>query len=721
MFYENRLSTTAVYSGWREPVRSRDELLADYEVAGRALYDGTQGLNVRQWSCRAVSREDGASIVWDVQLSSGSGWVTMFTRGAQVTEVAFAFDVNMYPFIAFSEDNGDVGFWWFDSSDSTQKFTQLPTGSKNPRCCIDEKREDQTDVTDVIFAYIRGGSLYFRMLRERYQTEHLLKSGLGADAELVCVQMNDKLRLQFQFRGQVNGDEFTALATPRLSDIVSDLLSRSGVSKPDVDVTMLSQTEVLGYKCASQAGADTYIQPLRQAFFFDVSEYDKKIRFPMRGGPAVAQVSIDNMLDDHGDSPLHMERVQEAELLRKVSVISIDPAAGYAPMTQSAERRSNTVMATSESTTEVPITMSSDEAATVASKRIKVAWGELHKADFRLGVPWSSLTPADVIEVTDKRGSRYRMRVVSVSEDTGQIEIEAIEDADFAYRSSASGITPAPPRSTTPGLVGDTTPIPMNLPALRTSDNVPGIYVATVGGGTGWTGAEFWLSADDGQTYSPIGGVDIGSTVGTLDAAITAATDPFSVTLDQGELFNATPEQLAARQNAFAILTAGVAEIGQFANATEGAPLQYELDTISRGLLDTTAAPHDAGDRFVLLDDSVVFLPIDQSFSGRDLLIKAVSFGQTTDEATAVSFRYEPIIRPSQFYRRDDMEAVGGETTITLDKQPTGLQILRDGVLLTSGYTMSGLVATLATPATTGQEYTVIYWASEEPAATTLT
>lgn len=647
MFYENRLSTTAVYSGWREPVRSRDELLMDYEVAGRALYDGTQGLNVRQWTCRAVSREDGAAVVWDVQISSGSGWQTMFTRPTQVTEVSFAFDVNMYPFIAFADAGGnDVWFWWFDSSDSTQKFTQLPDGSKSPRCCIDEKRPGQTDITDVIFAYIRGGSLYFRMLRERYQTEHLLKSGLGVDAELVCVQMNDKMRLQFQFRGQVNGDEFTALATPRLSDIVSDLLSRSGVSKPDVDVTMLSQTEVMGYKCASQAGADSYIQPLRQAFFFDVSEYDKKIRFPMRGGPAVAQVSIDHMLDDHGSSPLHMERVQEAELLRKVSVISIDPAAGYAAMTQSAERRSNTVAATSEATTEVPITMSSDEAATVASKRIKVAWGELHKADFRLGVPWTSLTPADVIEVTDKRGARYRMRVVSVMEDTGQIEIEVIEDADFAYRSSASGITPAPPRSTTPGLVGDTTPIPMNLPSLRTSDNVPGIYVATVGGGTGWTGAEFWLSADGGQTYSPIGGVDIGSTVGTLDAAITATTDPFSVTLDQGELFNATPEQLAARQNAFAILTAGVAEIGQFANATEGAPLQYELDTISRGLLDTTAAPHDSGDRFVLLDDSVVFLPIDQSFSGRTLLIKAVSFGQSTDEATPVPFVYNPKTGP---------------------------------------------------------------------------
>src|SRR5574344_614172 len=117
--------------------------------------------------------------------------------------------------------------------------------------------------------------------------------------------------------------------------------------------------------------------------------------------------------------------------------------------------------------------------------------------------------------------------------------------------------------------------------------------------------------------------------------------------LEQGELFNATPEQLAARQNAFAILTAGVAEIGQFANATEGAPLQYDLDTITRGLLDTTAAPHDAGDRFVLLDDSVAFLPIDQSFSGRDLLIKAVSFGQTTDEATAVSFRYDPKSGPA--------------------------------------------------------------------------
>lgn len=724
MLPDGVLSTTAVVTGYPDPVKQPGDLLIDWERAGVYLNDPSQGLMVKVWTLRGIPNPDTLEV--DVVISAPGGVAVgessrVLFSGADITEVALGFDQNMNPFVAYVQ-SGQAKFWWYDSVSSGMIFTDLPAGSRTPRATIDDKRPFNIANSDNILAYMRGSDLIVRYQRERYQIEHVLDT-FGPNAELLSVAMNTQNRLQFRVRfAQVDPDDtrYKVQASPFLADIVQDLLGRSGVDRGDVDVTDL-YTETLGYKCASQAGADAYIQPLRQAFFFDVSEYDKKIRFPMRGGPAVAQVSVDHMLDDHGDSPLHMERVQEAELLRKVSVISIDPAAGYAAMTQSAERRSNTVAATSEATTEVPITMSSDEAATVASKRIKVAWGELHKADFRLGVPWSSLTPADVIEVTDKRGSRYRMRVVSVSEDTGQIEIEAIEDADFAYRSSASGIAPAPPRSTTPGLVGDTTPIPMNLPALRTSDNVPGIYVATFGGGTGWTGAEFWLSADDGQTYSPIGGVDIGSTVGTLDTAITAATDPFSVTLDQGELFNATPEQLAARQNAFAILTAGVAEIGQFANATEGATLQYELDTVTRGLLDTTAAPHDAGDRFVLLDDSVVFLPIDQSFSGRDLLIKAVSFGQTTDEATAVSFRYEPIIRPSQFYRRDDMDAVGGETTITLDKQPTGLQILRDGVLLTSGYTMSGLVVTLATPATAGQEYTVIYWASEEPAATTLT
>lgn len=624
-------STTTVPSQFADSFDTGSPLI-DIEYGGIAINDASMGLMYQPWTLRYDAPSG------DMILSPRSGTPTVLFNRSGITEVSLAFDRNMQPAVAFVQ-NGQAKFYFYSPIDDNFVMWETQLGqAKNPKVTHDDKRDTESSRSDVILAYVMGNSIRYRQQRDRYLTEYTFAtSGVNA---LYRVGMNKGGRLQFMYDG--TGES----SSPFLADIVLDLMRRVGVSPYDVDVSDL-YTRVLGYKVATQSGVDTLIQPLRQAFFFDVSEYDKKIRFPMRGGPAVAQVSIDDMMDDHGNSPLHMERVQEAELLRKVSVISIDPAAGYAAMTQSAERRSNTVMATSESTTEVPITMSSDEAATVASKRIKVAWGELHKADFRLGVPWTSLTPADVIEVTDKRGARYRMRVVSVSEDTGQIEIEAIEDADFAYRSSASGITPAPPRSTTPGLVGETTPIPMNLPSLRTSDNVPGIYVATVGGGTGWTGAEFWLSADDGQTYSPIGGVDIGSTVGTLDTAITAATDPFSVTLDQGELFNATPEQLAARQNAFAILTAGVAEIGQFANATEGAPLQYDLDTITRGLLDTTAAPHDAGDRFVLLDDSVVFLPIDQSFSGRDLLIKAVSFGQTTDEATAVSFRYDPKSGPA--------------------------------------------------------------------------
>lgn len=723
MLPDGVLSTTAVVTGYPDPVKQPGDLLIDWERAGVYLNDPSQGLMVKVWTLRGIPNPDTLEV--DVVISAPGGVdpgepSRVLFSGADITEVALGFDQNMNPFVAYVQA-GQAKFWWYDSVSTGMIFTDLPAGARTPRATIDDKRPFNIANSDNILAYMLGSDLIVRYQRERYQIEHVMDT-LGPEAELLSVAMNTQNRLQFRVRfAEVNAEDprYKVQASPFLADIVQDLLGRSGVDRGDVDVTDL-YTETLGYKCASQAGADSYIQPLRQGFFFDVSEYDKKIRFPKRGGPAVAALTVDDYLETDG-SPLNLERVQEAELLRKVNLTYIDPAASYGPMTQAAERRSNTVLAKAEANSELPITMSADEAATVATRRLKVAWGELHKGDFDVGVPWSRLTPADVIEVTDKRGVRFRMRVLSIIEDSGQFSVEAIEDADWAYLSTAKGVTPVPPQSTTPGLVGDTQIVIMNLPALRGVDNVPGVYIAGYGTGSGWVGVEYWLSADGGQTYQPIGGIDIPANIGQTNGAQAASADPLNVRMLSGELSSATSAQLAARQNAIAIGSGGVFEIAQFENATETATDQYTLDTIAYNLLGTTASAHAEGDPVVLLDDAVAFCPIDRAFAGQTLLIKPVSFGQTLDEVTAVSFTYNPIINPPLFYRRDDILAVGGETTVTMDKAPTGLQILVNGILLTSGYTLSGNVATLATPATAGDEYTIIYFSEENPAATTLT
>src|SRR5690606_21915742 len=109
-----------------------------------------------------------------------------------------------------------------------------------------------------------------------------------------------------------------------------------------------------------------------------------------------------------------------------------------------------------------------------------------------------------------------------------------------------------------------------------------------------------------------------------------------------GELDSATPEQLAARLNGFAIITDGDAEIGQFADAEETDDLEYDLTNVARGQMGTAAVPHAAGDTFVLLDGDVHFLPIDSAHAGKTLIFRAVSIGTPVQRNETVSAVFDP-------------------------------------------------------------------------------
>src|SRR5690606_20271385 len=109
----------------------------------------------------------------------------------------------------------------------------------------------------------------------------------------------------------------------------------------------------------------------------------------------------------------------------KVNVTMVDSTAGWVPNTQTAERRSPTIQAKGESTIAVPVTGTPDFAATVALKRLYIPWGEPHKFKYALGLPWSHLTPTDVIVYEDERGREYEVRLGESTEDYGHMTMEA--------------------------------------------------------------------------------------------------------------------------------------------------------------------------------------------------------------------------------------------------------------------------------------------------------
>lgn len=184
----NRLTDTDNSASFSARVRSPGEHLQDYEMGGAGVSDSSQGLLVKLWT----ARYEGDSVLLS---APGVPETVLFTRPG-ITQIALAFDTNMAPFVAF-QDPGGVAYWWFDPSEGEHVVgPYLPAGVHSPRCCLDDKRYLTDQTRDIILAYLRDGSLYYRQQRDNYGVEYLLTD--EHDLQMfVAVGMNRKNSLQF--------------------------------------------------------------------------------------------------------------------------------------------------------------------------------------------------------------------------------------------------------------------------------------------------------------------------------------------------------------------------------------------------------------------------------------------------------------------------------------------------------------------------------------------
>lgn len=190
MLPDHVLSSQTIRSTFKYPRNIPREDLVDYSLGGVGLNDASEGLETNAWR---GSLSDG-----EITLeTTGVEPVVVFTNPS-VIRFSFTFDQNMNPFIAFDTENTSH-YYWFDSLTSDYVLSTLPVGSKYATAALDETRNRLTGTSDVILAYLRDGSLYFREQRDRYLNEYLLESGLD-NYKIYQIGMNNVLRFQFQLR-----------------------------------------------------------------------------------------------------------------------------------------------------------------------------------------------------------------------------------------------------------------------------------------------------------------------------------------------------------------------------------------------------------------------------------------------------------------------------------------------------------------------------------------
>jgi hypothetical protein len=448
--------------------------------------------------------------------------------------------------------------------------------------------------------------------------------------------------------GTVHGttSTVTAKCTATVADIVRDVCLRAGLTDAQLDLMAVEADEVRGFLIGRQMAAAEAIRALQPWSSFDLVEWgdytdaSTKLRAVKRGGPALFDITDDDLIASDDDQET---RAQAVEFPRKINVLAPDLDADYNPTKETAERQTQDVRAVGEQTVEVPISMNRTEKAQLADKMLRIAWTEAEgKLERQLPENFSVLTPSDPFTYGGKR-----WRADRVEYGDGVVKVEAVRDRISAYVSTASGSTAINPTPPALRLRGPTVISAMNLPPLVTQQNTPGMVVAVTGLLDGWIGCDLQLSVDGGQTYQSVAQILVESTMGDLTADC-GTSGTVSIRLLHGHTMDTVSDaQIAARQNAWAVTTDGVSEVGQSQTVDETDATDtttfYDLTDSTRGELSTTNAAHYTGDRFVLLDGNTTFVPIDVKYAGQTLLFRPVSIGTVPENNRAYPFLYAPI------------------------------------------------------------------------------
>ncbi|WP_204376559.1 GTA baseplate fiber-binding domain-containing protein, partial [Ventosimonas gracilis] len=91
-------------------------------------------------------------------------------------------------------------------------------------------------------------------------------------------------------------------------------------------------------------------------------------------------------------------------------------------------------------------------------------------------------------------------------------------------------------------------------------------------------------------------------------------------------------------------------EIINFSGVTQTGDTTYELTGLLRGRKHTAATSHSAGERFILLDDQILFVPAEQFDLNRTLTFRATSYGAEPSTSGWQSLTLTGIKEPAPAY-----------------------------------------------------------------------
>lgn len=451
----------------------------------------------------------------------------------------------------------------------------------------------------------------------------------------------------------------------KLSDIVSDICLRSGLTAGDIDVTALTD-DVVGIVYGAQMSFRSMIEPLQTAYFFDAVESDGKIVFVKRGRAVCANIPEDDLAARDAmtlDAPPDQVKIthqQELELPRRVTIDYFAADADFQDGSQYdaiQTRFSQNVVKL-----QLPIGLTDNEAKTIAMTNLYALWAGRNSYEFKTNRAYSHLNPTDVVTI-NKGGLVLPTRIVKRTDGgDGVISWQGVSENSTAYSQAGVG-----------GKVGGGTQVLstpsttqlmlLNLPLVEDRfSTTPTLFFAANGYDNTWVGAELYTSRDGLSTFQDTGiALTKPATIGTASSVL-PAPKAFGVFDDANSVLvfisniNAELSSDTVLNVLNGVNTASLGgEILSFTTATLIKPRQYRLTGLLRGLFGTedSAKSHVVGEQFVLLSGTAMrAIPMDSVLINTSVVFKAVAVGDTLDNtrAQSITFSGKNLRDPSPVY-----------------------------------------------------------------------
>lgn len=444
-------------------------------------------------------------------------------------------------------------------------------------------------------------------------------------------------------------------SNPTLNSVVSSEVLLSGIITAGDIHTSLLMSEVRGYLIGSQGSIRTSLEPLRASWPFDVVQHGYQLKFIPRGGSAVATIDADD-LDAHNVSgkpgvQITTTREMDSQLPRVLTIKHSDYAREYEVGEQYAERLITDAI--NDETIDLPIVMTSAEAAGKAETLLYLRWLERFDIAFTIPATYNNLEPTDVVTLQTPEGDvSVRLTSINYTSD-GRLECKGKYNSSAVYVPASVGSTPLVTGASTLPSPGPSSYVMLDVPYMHTAQADPS-FLVSMWGADGWPGGVLMRTDDAGTTWnevqaftSPGGTSGIASnTIGSVDSRVWDKSSRLSVTLQAGDVFDATELAVLNGANHFAYGAHGRWEIIAVQKCTLVSGSSYTFSDMLRGRFGTEWAmtTHVAGDKVVSLTSSeVTTIGMSAATIGLERTYRGVTYDQDISTATDYAFTYNGV------------------------------------------------------------------------------